>query len=40
MSEKTSVFLTQPKTGRSLVNFALPFVLQSEWGFRLRRAVP
>lgn len=29
---KTSVFLTQPKTGRSLVNFALPFVLQSEWG--------
>ncbi|EIN40060.1 int domain protein, partial [Escherichia coli FRIK1985] len=27
VSEKTSVFLTQPKTGRSLVNFALPFVL-------------
>ena len=32
VSEKTSVFLTPPKTGRSQVNFALPFVLQSEWG--------
>lgn len=32
VSEKTSVFLTPPKTGRSLVSFALLFVLQSEWG--------
>ncbi|EGI97639.1 hypothetical protein SB521682_1323 [Shigella boydii 5216-82] len=32
VSEKTSVFLTPPKTGKSQVTSALPFVLQSEWG--------